>query len=136
MYCSSLPEKPSVAKPEDIMILSTAIDSVYDEIKIIMTADVLYTSAVWQDQFINLGIRYSYDKNQNINSSDNISKNFVDGWYDKNRWTKMEFVKMFSLKESDKHKFEIYLKPTTKDYLWDPEHSVTLKNINIMILGN
>lgn len=136
VYCSSLPEKPSVAKPEDIMILSTAIDSVYDEIKIIMTADVLYTSAVWQDQFINLGIKYSYDKNKNINSSDNISKSFVDGWYDKDMWIPMEFVKIFSMKESDKNKFEIYLKPTLKDYLWDPNHSVTLKNINIMILGN
>ena len=63
-------------------------------------------------------------------------RRITNSWYDKNRWTKMEFVKIFSLKETDNHKLEIYLKPTTKDYLWNPEHSVTLKNINIMILGN
>lgn len=136
VYCKSSSEKPSISKPETVDILSTTINGEYDEVKIIMTADVLYTSGVWQDQFINLGVRYSHGKNQSINSSDNISKSFVDGWYDKNRWTKMEFVKIFSLKETDNHKLEIYLKPTTKDYLWDPEHSVLLKNINIMILTN
>lgn len=136
VYCSSLPEKPSVAKPEEVGVLSTAIASGYDEIKIIMTADVIYTSGVWQDQFINLGVRYLYDNNKNINSSDNISKSFLDGWYDKDRWTKMEFVKIFSLTQSDKNELEIYLKPTHKDSLWDPEHSVTLKNVNVTILAN
>ncbi len=136
VYCKSFAEKPSVEKPKSVEVFSTKIEKGYNEVKIIMTADVLYTGAVWQDQFINLGIKYSYDKNKNINSSDNISKSFVDGWYDKDMWIPMEFVKIFSMKESDKNKFEIYLKPTLKDYLWDPNHSVTLKNINIMILGN
>ena len=31
--------------------------------------------------------------------------------------------------------FEIYLKPTEKDYLWNPEHSVMLKNINIKVFA-
>ena len=136
IYCKSLPEKPSVVKPNELEVFSTVIDTGYKEVKIIMTADVIYTSGVWQDQFINLGVRYSYGKNQSINSSDNISKNFVDSWYDQNRWTKMEFVKIFSMQQSDKNEFEIYLRPTLKDYLWDPEHSILLKNINITILGN
>ena len=136
IYCKSLPEKPSIVKPDELEVFSTVIDTGYKEVKIIMTADVIYTSGVWQDQFINLGVRYSYGKNQSINSSDNISKNFVDSWYDQNRWTKMEFVKIFSMQQADKNEFEIYLRPTLKDYLWDPEHSILLKNINITILGN
>ena len=137
VYCESPSEKPSVEKPKEVSILSTKIErNEFDEIKIIMTADVIYTGNVWQDQFIGLGVKYSNGKKVEINSSDNISKSFTDGEYHQGTWTKMEFSKIFSANGSDKNEFEIYLKPTEKDYMWNPEHSVKLKNINIMILGN
>lgn len=139
VYCKSPSEKPSVEKPEKVTIVSTKVgehNHNFNEIKIIMTADVIYTGAVWQDQFINLGVKYSNNEDHDVNSFDNISKSFVEGIYYTEVWTKMEFSKVFHVDGSDKHKFEIYLKPTYKDDFWDPEHSVTLKNINIQILGS
>ena len=50
--------------------------------------------------------------------------------------TKLEFTKVFNVKDFKDINLEIYLRPTEKDYLWKPEHSVTLKDINIKILGN
>ncbi len=136
VYCASNSEKPSVEKPKQIKIYKEDIESSYDNIKIVMTADVVYTGSVWQDQFINLGVNLTHDKKQKINSSDNISKNFVDRTYRPNESVKLEFTKVFNVKGFDSSDIEIYLKPTEKDYMWNPEHSVTLKNINIMILGN
>ena len=136
VYCTSNPEKPSVEKPEPVRIYKEDIESNYNNIKIILTADVVYTGSVWQDQFINLGVNLTHDKKQKINSSDNISKNFVDRNYRPNEPVKLEFTKVFNVKGFDSSNIEIYLKPSEKDYMWNPEHSVTLKNINIMILGN
>ena len=136
VYCTSNPEKPSVEKPEQVRIYKEDIESNYNNIKIILTADVVYTGSVWQDQFINLGVNLTHDKKQKINSSDNISKNFVDRNYRPNEPVKLEFTKVFNVKGFDSSNIEIYLKPSEKDYMWNPEHSVTLKNINIMILGN
>lgn len=96
----------------------------------------MYTGRVWQDEFINFVMDYRYDKYNKITHWDNINKNITSKSYHQNQWTKMEFVKILSTKESKKNIFEIYLKPTDKDYLWKPEHSVTLKNINIKILGS
>ena len=101
-----------------------------------MTADVIYTANVWQDEFINFGIDLTHDNKQKIKSFDNISKSFADREYHPNEVTKFEFTKVFNVKDFKNINFEIYLKPTEKDYLWQPEHSVTLKNINIKILGN
>ena len=108
----------------------------FEEIKIIMTADIKYTGKVWQDQFINIGIDCRYGKKQEINSLDNISKSIVEKNYSPNKWLKLELTKTFYVKDSNNNDFEIYLKPTDKDYHWNPEHSITLKNINITILGN
>lgn len=134
--CSSLKEKPSVKKPKAVNIISDDIKSIYSEIKIIMTADVTYTGEVWQDQFISLGVDLSYDKGLKINASDNISKSFSNREYHPNETTKLEFTKVFNVKDFDDINFEIYLKSTEKDYMWNPEHSVMLKNINIKILGS
>ncbi len=136
VYCASEPEKPSVRKPKPVEILSTDIESDYDEIKIIMTADVMFTGNVWQDQFINLGINFTHDKKQKITSLDNISKSFVERTYFRNLWHDLEFVKIYSVKDFKDNKIEIYLEPTKKDFMWNPDHSVLLKNINILILGN
>ena len=126
-------EKPSEKKPKNVEILSTKIYSHCNEIKIVMTADVVYTGRVWQDQFINLGINLTHDNDLEINNYDNISKNFVEKEHHPNKPIKLEFTKVFSVKDFKDNHFEIYLKPTDKDYLWNPEHSVTLKNINVKI---
>ena len=136
VYCSSLKEKPSVKKPKAVNVISDDIKSIYSEIKIIMTADVTYTGEVWQDQFISLGVDLTYDKGLKINASDNISKSFSNREYHPNETTKLEFTKVFNVKDFDDINVEIYLKSTEKDYMWNPEHSVMLKNINIKILGS
>lgn len=136
IYCKTNAEKPSEKKPKNVEILSTKIYSHFNEIKIVMTADVVYTGRVWQDQFINLGINLTHDNDLEINNYDNISKNFVGKEHHPNKPIKLEFTKVFSVKDFEDNNFEIYLKPTDKDYLWNPEHSVTLKNINVKILGN
>ena len=136
LYCSSFAEKPSIKKPKSVNIIYSDIESIYDEIKIIMTANVLYTGGVWQDQFINLGVNLTHDKNHIINAFDNISKSFTNRKYHPNETTKLEFTKVFNIKDFKNISIEMYLKPTEKDYMWNPEHSVTLKNINIKILGS
>ena len=135
VYCSSLAEKPSIRKPNAVNIISDDIESIYSEIKIIMTADVIYTGNVWQDQFINLGVNLNYNKGQKINAFDNISKSFSNREYNPNEVTKLEFTKVFNVKDFKNIDFDIYLKSADKDYLWNPEHSVMLKNVNIKVLG-
>lgn len=135
IYCTSSPEKPSVTKPTAVEVFSTDFESKYDEVKVVMTADVMFTGDVWQDQFINLGINYFHDKNQKITSLDNMSKSFVERNHYSDTWMKLEFVKIYSVKDFQNNKIEIYLEPTKKDYMWNPDHSVTLRNVNIKILG-
>ena len=134
VYCSSLPQKPSVKRPKSVRIISDDIKTSSKEIKIIMTADVIYTGKVWQDEFINLGIDLTHDDKQKIKAFDNISKNFIGKEHHTNEVCKLEFTKVFNIKDFKNIDFEIYLRPTDKDYLWNPEHSVTLKNINIKML--
>ena len=136
VYCASYDKKPSIQRPGTVNILSTNIKSVYDEIKVIMTADVIYTARVWQDQFINLGTTFTHDIDFEISNIDNISKNFAEKEHHPNKTARLEFTKVYSVKDFKDNHFEIYLKPTDKDYLWNPEHSVTLKDINIKILGS
>ena len=135
VYCASPEEKPGGKKPKPINIITDNIKGRYKEVKIIITADILYTGSVWQDQFINLGIEY-YGNNSKITQYDNISKNITVKEYHPNEWLKLEFVKIFYTKDFDKNKFDIYLRPTEKDFLWNPKHTVTLKNINISVLGS
>ncbi len=135
VFCTSNQEKPSIVKPVKTPIFSKKIRGKYDEIKIVVTADIMYTGRVWQDEFINFGMEYTYDDDKKIVQCDNISKNISSKHYSPNKWMKMEFVKVLSTKDSKFNIFDIYLKPVDKDYLWHPEHSITLKNINIQILG-
>ena len=136
VYCASPQEKPGGKKPKPTNILSDNIKGQHKEIKIIITADILYTGHVWQDEFINLGVDYIYDGNSKISQYDNISKNIIAKEYHPNEWMKLEFVKILYTKDFDKGKFDIYLRPTEKDFLWKPEHTVALKNINISVLGS
>ena len=135
VFCTSNQEKPSIVKPVKTPILSKKIKGNYDEIKIVVTADILYTGRVWQDEFINFGMEYTYDDDKKIVQCDNISKNISSKHYSPNKWMKMEFVKVLSTTDSKVNVLDLYLQPVNKDYLWHPEHSITLKNINIQILG-
>ena len=135
VFCTSNQEKPSIVKPVKTPILSKKIKGNYDEIKIVVTADIMYTGRVWQDEFINFGMEYTYDDDKKIVQCDNISKNISSKHYSPNKWMKMEFVKVLSTTDSKVNVLDLYLQPVNKDYLWHPEHSITLKNINIQILG-
>lgn len=135
VFCTSNQEKPSIVKPVKTPILSKKIKGNYDEIKIVVTADIMYTGRVWQDEFINFGMEYTYDDDKKIFQCDNISKNISSKHYSPNKWMKMEFVKVLSTTDSKVNVLDLYLQPVNKDYLWHPEHSITLKNINIQILG-
>lgn len=136
VFCASSMEKPSISKSDSTLISSQIIKGNYKEIKLIVTADLMYTGKVWQDNFINFVVDYTCDKDGKITHCDNINKNITSKNYQPNQWVKMEFVKILSTKDSKKHILDIYLKPTNKDYLWNPDHTVTLKNININILGS
>lgn len=136
VYCRSEKEKPSVKSPEAVKILSTKIESQYDEIKVVLTADVKYSGNVFQDHFINLGVDYRHDKKQKISSIDNISKSFVERKYSSDQWLRLEFVQLYSSKDFNDNEIEIYLQQTKKDNQWNPKHSVKLKNVNIKILGS
>ena len=48
----------------------------------------------------------------------------------------MEFIKTISVNDYKEGKLDIYLKPTHTDSYWNPEHTITLKNINVSILGS
>lgn len=136
VYCSSNKEKPSISFPKPTTIYSTTIDTVCSSIKIIMTADIKYSGDVWQDSFINIGVKFNDHKGQKMEFYDNLAKNITTSTYDPDVWMNIEMIKTYEItKGADLLDFNIYLQPTTKDYLWDPEHTVTLKNIKITFLG-
>ena len=135
-YCASLSEKPSVKKPTNTNILSTELNNKCKEIKIVVTADVKYTGEVTQSRFISLCLDYAYNKNSVISHSDYISKLLTVKDYKPNQWMKMEFIKTISVKDYEECELDIYLKPTHTDSYWNPEHTITLKNINVSILGS
>lgn len=134
--CHSLKEKPSKKAPIPTTILSKAISTEHSKIRIMMTADIKYTGRVWQDTFINLFIELSDNKEKSISSHDNISKNITSSSYTPNEWFKMEVIKTIELDINDPEmKLYIYMLPPNKDHIWNPDHSVSLKDIKISILG-
>ena len=48
------------------------------------------------------------------------------------RFCRCNFGIIDDIKDID---FKIYLKSSNQDYLWNPEHSVMLKDVNIKVLG-
>ena len=134
--CHSLKEKPSKKAPIPTTILSKAISTEHSKIRIMMTADIKYTGRVWQDTFINLFIELSDNKEKSISSHDYISKNITSSSYTPNKWFKMEVIKTIELDINDPEmKLYIYMLPPNKDHIWNPDHSVSLKDIKISILG-
>ena len=135
-YCASHSEKPSVKKPVNTNILSTELNNKCKEIKIVVTADVKYTGEVTQSKFISLCLNYVHNKKTVVSHSDYISKLLTVKDYKPNQWMKMEFIKTIYVIDSIENKLDIYLKPTHTDSYWNPEHTITLKNINVSILGS
>ncbi len=135
VYCASKPKKPSVSKATSKDIYSINLDKGFDELKLVLTADIFYTGNVWQDKFISLVVECSGNNMENVYSSDYISKYITERYPIAMKWQKLEMTKVFSVGQSDDMKLKIYLLPTHKDDMWDPTHTVTLKNLKINILG-
>ena len=135
-YCASLSVKPSVKKPVNTNILSTEFKNKCKEVKVVVTADVIYTGEVTQSRFISLCMDYACNKNSVISHSEYISKLLTVKDYKPNEWVKMEFIKTISVKDLKESNLDIYLKPTHTDGYWNPDHTITLKNINVSILGS
>ncbi len=132
VVCKSGCEKPSVLERPLVDIYSTKFRSEYSEIKVVMTAKIKYTADISNKQFIRLSLKSS----NAIWSPEEIYTNIIEKDYKPNQWCNLSVVKVF--KPINKHKnskIEIYLRPTEHDHQWNPEHSVTLKDINITFLG-
>ena len=81
-------------------------------------------------------IELSDNKEKSLSSHDNISKNITSSSYTPNEWFKMEVIKTIELDINDPEmKLYIYMLPPNKDHIWNPDHSVSLKDIKISILG-
>lgn len=132
IFCASGKEKPSISGVEKFNIFSGKIKSGYSKIKVIFTADIIYTADIDQKDFMSL-----YIKCTNADwYPDIISKHIVEEDYSPNEYLKLESTKTFDIHNYKKRsKFYFYISPSEHDSCWDPEHSITLKNINIKILG-
>lgn len=135
VYCASNKEKPSVKKPRSKMIFTSKFDGDFSEIKLIMTADIKYTGKVWQDKFISLVVDCKGKQMEDVYSSDYIAKYIMERYPTAGKWQKLELSKVISVNNSDNFELKVYLLPTHKDDFWDPEHTVTLKDVKISVLG-
>ena len=136
IFSASNKEKPSLVPPVITMIYNNKFKKDCSEIKFVMTADMKYTGRVWQDAFINLVVDCVGNNMETVYSSDYISKYIMERSPEANKWQKLEVTKIISTNHSDKFELKVYLLPTHKDELWNPEHTVTLKNVKITIFKN
>lgn len=135
VYCASKPEKPSVSKAVSQMVYSTKLEGGFKEMKLVLTSDIMYTGNVWQDKFISLVVECKGDKMEKVYSSDYMSKYIIERNPTAGKWQKFELTKVLSVNDSDDVELKIYMLPTHKDDMWDPTHTVTLKNVRINLLG-
>lgn len=132
IVCRSNSEKPSVLERPLVDIYSKTIGSEYTEIKVVMTAKMKYTADISHEKFIRLSIRSS----NAIWTPEVISKNIVEKDYKPEQWCNVNVTKVLKSKSKSKDsKIDLYLRPTEHDHQWNPDHSVTLKDIEIKILG-
>ncbi len=130
VYCMSNDEKPSVSKPQRFMIYSKKIESEYSDIKVIFTADIKYTADVTHEQFMDINIKSS----KNVWWPDKISKNIIGNKFEPEQWLDMEITKTFAT-NNKRDKIYVYISPTEHDNSWNPEHTITLRDVKITILG-
>lgn len=135
VYCASKSEKPSVDRPETTVIYKNVFNKKCSEIKLVLTADVMYTGNVWQDAFISLVVECNGEGMNKVYSTDYISKYIMNRTPEPDKWQKLEMSKIISVDDVDKFELKAYMLPTFKDDVWNPDHSVLLKNVNIKILG-
>ena len=135
IYCASKPEKPSVMSPQSALIFQKEMSGNYSEIKLVMTADIKYTGQVWQDAFISLVVESYGEGMDRVYSTDYISKYIMNRTPEAEKWQKLEMSKMISVSEVKNFELKSYLLPTFKDDLWNPDHSVTLKNVEIKVFA-
>ncbi|MBR5782143.1 MAG: LTA synthase family protein [Bacteroidales bacterium] len=131
-FCQSGSEKPSDYKCPIVNIYSQHISSEYSEIKVNMTAKIKYTANITHEKFIRLNMKSS----NAVWATEPISKSIIEKNYHPEQWYNVDVTKIFKSKNNKKPSFiEIYMIPSEHDHQWDPNHSVTLKDININILG-
>lgn len=131
-YCSSKDTKPSVSGNEKTRLHLESVAPGFSQIKVVLTADMMYTADVHHHDFVNLNIK----SNNSDWYSEVISKNIVGADYAPGKWLKVQMTKNISLKDIEKStQIELYMSSPQYDSRWNPEHSVYLKNINIRILG-
>ena len=135
IYCASKHEKPSVMSPQSALIFQKEMSGNYSEIKLVMTADIKYTGQVWQDAFISLVVECNGEGMDRVYSTDYISKYIMNRTPEAEKWQKLEMSKIISVSEVKDFELKSYLLPTFKDDLWNPDHSVTLKNVEIKIFA-
>ncbi len=133
--CASKPEKPSVMMPQSALIFQKEMSGGYSEIKLVMSADIKYTGQVWQDAFISLVVECNGDGMDRVYSTDYISKYIMNRTPEAEKWQKLELSKIISVDGVDKFELKAYMLPTFKDDMWNPDHSVTLKNVKIKIFS-
>lgn len=135
IYCASKQEKPSVDPVTTTPIYSMTFDKDLSEIKLVVSADIKYTGDVFQDAFINLVFECNGEGINKVYSSDYISKYIMERMPEADKWQKFEFSKTVSVNHSANYELKLYLLPTHKDELWNPNHTVTLKDVKISVLG-
>lgn len=133
IFCASKPEKPSVMKPEAVMIYQKKFEGEHQALKLIVTADVKYTGRVWQDQFTNIVVECWEGNVQKMYSSDYISKYIMVGDLRRGVWSSFELSKLVSIEDAGDIELKVYMLPTYKDEMWNPEHTITLKNAEVRV---
>lgn len=131
--CISPSQRPSVVGRNFATIYETSINTTRKEIKVLLQSDMLYTGSVWQDQFATLVLN-CHGENISIFNEDYISKYIQNESYEPNVWYPMKFTKTIRLDSPDSLDLILYLSTTHKDDVWNPEHGVYLKNIQLTIL--
>lgn len=133
---ASKKQKPSIEDNESTWIYKTSIPGDYSKIKLTMDADIKYTEDVWQDAFISLVFECNgSEKSDWVYSTDYVSKYILSRTPEPDTWQKLSLTKVVSTNDSDEYEIKLRLLPTHKDELWNPNHSVTLKNTKINLWG-
>lgn len=134
VYCASDKHMPSVHQPDTLVFYKDEFEGLDSEMKVVVTADIMFTKKVPIDHFINIGMRCKGDDMISNEFMDYISKYIKNIDYQADRWEKLEVSTMISVNNSKKVELEIYLLSAIWDSFWDPEHTVTLKNVVVRVL--
>lgn len=132
LSCISPQQKPSVAGRTFATIFENHVHTSQKKIKFQLQAEMLYTGEVWQDQFISLVLTCK-GEDFSIFNEDYISKYIQKSSYKPDEWNNILFTKTISLNGLTDFDYKLYLTSTHKDDVWNPEHGVYLKNIQLTI---